>query len=368
MKTAAQFDTFVGHSHAVNTKVELHAPDGTLVGDLPVEAGSVTGDATRRVSRWAGDLTLAGLDWAPDGIGHPLSGLTGHYCTIQRSGYMYGGSEQWVEVARLWVYATEVEMSRQGGTLRVQLASPADLMGRAVGKDDAANNETCQAMIIRLCGKYLPDGFTLTTLDSSPPVAVPRDYEARWDPVVSVIDTLAALADARVYFDALGRLVIRPTLPGLDATLPAGRDLSVDVDVIRYTLTFGRDIVSNDVRARYSWEDGNGDQKEVDGTAAITAGPLKKDATAGRLSTLLRFDQHVGQAEADAYAASVLTSQSQAWVTSRIEAVQDPRIEPDDVVETRYLDRTLRHRVVGVSFDLTTDQMQITGRTALGSP
>ena len=29
------------------------------------------------------------------------------------------------------------------------------------------------------------------------------------------------------------------------------------------------------------------------------------------------------------------------------------------------MDRTLRHRVVGVQFDLRTDAMQLTGRTAL---
>ena len=41
MKTAPAFDQVVGASHQVNTKVTLHTADGTEIGVLPVEAGSI---------------------------------------------------------------------------------------------------------------------------------------------------------------------------------------------------------------------------------------------------------------------------------------------------------------------------------------
>ena len=367
MKQAPVFDQVVGQSHAVNTKVELRAPDDSVVGVLPVEAGTVTGNGTARLGIWSGDLTLAGLEWAPDGPGHPLSGLSGHYCSIQRAALPYGQQEAWVEVARLWVYETSVEMSRRDAALRVQLVSPAGLLERAVHDDFAAHrNDPVQKMIESVLKVNLP--YTPTVLDTSTAGTLPAEYDPKDVTPIQVADELAAAVNIRVYFDALGRLVMRDTLPSIDlGTFSSARQLAVDIDVIRYTLTFGRSIFANDAVARYDWEDTAGQPKGVIGRASISSGPGAKDGPAGRLSVERQFDIDARQADADKYARAMLTSQQQAWVTSRIDAVQDPRLEPFDLVETKYLDRTLRHRVTAVQFDLTTDQMQITGRTALGS-
>ena len=52
--------------------------------------------------------------------------------------------------------------------------------------------------------------------------------------------------------------MIRPTLPSLDAaTFAASRQLAVDVDVVRYTLSFGRSIFTNWVGVQHRWTDGN---------------------------------------------------------------------------------------------------------------
>ena len=132
VKTAPVFDQVVGASHQVNTKVTLHTADGTEIGVLPVEAGTIFADATSRVDRWGGDLTLAGLEWAPDSADHPLAGLVPHEVRVQRAAHPYGGTEEWVEVARLWVYETQVSMSRSEATLQVRLGSPAHLMEGAL--------------------------------------------------------------------------------------------------------------------------------------------------------------------------------------------------------------------------------------------
>ena len=258
-------------------------------------------------------------------------------------------------------------MSRSEATLRVRLVSPAALVERAVTHLPPTQGETAQAYIERVFRVRMPAGFTLTVVDSSSPASpLPDDFEPGWTDALSLMESAAEVADVRVYFDATGRLIIRPTLLSLDvATLSPTRRLAVDLDVIRYTLTFGRDLFSNHVRTDHDWRDKNDHDKQILASARIPSGTAAEGGPAGRLSTYLRYDDPVSQAKADAYAQSVLTAMSQAWVTSRIDAVQDPRIEPDDIVETHYLDRTLRHRVVGVQFDLRTDAMQITGRTAL---
>ena len=365
MKTAPAFDHVVGKSHAVNTKVELRAPDDTVVGVLDVEAGTVTGDGTRRVGTWQGSLTLAGLEWAPDGPDHPLAGLSGHYCSIMRAAHPYGEQETWVELARLWVYETEVSMSRRDASLTVQLVSPAALLERAIHDDFAAHrNNPAQKMIADVLKVNLP--YTPTVLDTTTPVNLPAEYAPKDVTPLQVAEELAAAADVRVFFDALGRIVIRDTLPDLQlGTLATTRDLAVDVDVIGYTLSFGRARFANDAIARYDWEDTQGQSKGVVGRAALSTGTLAKDGPAGRLTIERQYDIDATQQKATDFASSMLISQKQAWVSSRIDAVQDPRVEPFDIVETRYLDRTLRHRVVGVQFDLTTDRMQLTGRTAL---
>lgn len=371
MKTAPAFDAVVGKSHGVNTKVELRAPDDTLVGVLPVEAGTVSGDGTRALGVWSGDLTLAGLEWAPDGPDHPLSGLSGHYCSIQRAAQPYGDAETWVEVARLWVYGTQVAISRRDASLRVQLESPAALLERAVHDDFSAHrNDPIQQMIENVLKVNLP--YTPAVVDSSTPENLPAEYDPKDVTPLQVAQELAAAANIRVFFDALGRIVMRPTLPSLDvATMNPARQLAVNVDVVSYELLFGRSLFANDAIARYDWTDTQGQSKGVVGRSAITGGPLAKDSpTAGRLTIEQQFDIDATQTMANGYASALLTAASQAWVGSRISAVQDPRIEPFDIVETTYLDRTLRHRVTAVSFDLTTDQMTLTGRTAipLGGP
>ncbi len=369
MKTAPEFDQVVGKSHAVDTRVELRAPDDSVVAELPVETGTVTGDGTATLGIWSGQITLAGLDWAPDSPTHPLSGLTGHYCSIQRAARPYGAPAAWVEVARLWVYETRVEMSRRDATLEVSLESPAALLERAIHDDFTAHrNDPAQQMIADVLKVNLP--YTPTVLDTSTPASIPQQYAPKDVTPLQVADELAAVADVRVYFDALGRIVIRPTLPALDvATLAPVREVAVDVDVVRYTLTFGRTLFSNDAIARFDWSDSQGQAQGMVGRAELSPGQplqhLAKDGVAGRLTVERQFDIDATQAEATAFAQSMLTSQYQAWVSSRITAVQDPRIEPFDIVETRYLDRTLRHRVVAVQFDLRTDAMILTGRTTL---
>lgn len=370
MKQAPAFDAVVGKSHAVNTKCELRAPNDSLVGVLPVEAGTITADGTRRVDRWEGTLTLAGLDWAPQSATDPLAGLTGHYVSVQRAAQPYGDAETWVELCRLWVYETVVNLSRRDARCEVRLVGPGGLLERAVHDDYTAHrNDPAQQMIVSVLSEHLP--YTPTVLDTSTPTNVPAVYEPKDVTPLQVADDLAAICDARVYFDALGRIVIRPTLPSLDvATLAPARQMGIKLDVTDYQITIGRDRFANDAVARFDWEDNQQQQQGRVGRATITSGPLAKDGPAGRLSVEAFKEIDATQAEADTYATAVLTSMKQAWCTVRIRAVQDPRIEPDDIVEVEYLDRTLRHRVVGVSFDLTHDAMEVTARTALptGSP
>ena len=127
---------------------------------------------------------------------------------------------------------------------------------------------------------------------------------------MQVADELASAINIRVYFDALGRLVMRDTLPSIDvATFGNARQLAVDIDVIRYTLTFGRSIFANDAIARYDWED-TARQSERRGRSRVhRQRPGGEGRPAGRLTVERQYDIDARQAEADAYAQSMLISQ-----------------------------------------------------------
>ncbi len=368
MKTAPEFDGFLGQSHAVDTKVELRRADDTVVGVLPIESGSISADASARVGRWSGELTLAGLEWAPTGIDSPLSGLSGHYVSVQRAGRLYGQQQAWVEVVRLWPSETTVTLSRNEGDLRVRLNSAGYLAAQAANIDYKVQpGESCQAMALRILRENLP--YTPAVLDTSTPVDPPPQYETKRASPIQAVEDLMAVADARLFFDAQGRIVIRPVLPSLDvSTFAPVRTVGVDLDVTRYTLRFGRDTFVNDVVIRFGWEEPDGGRQERDGTARITTGAGRVGGPAGKLTYVENREITASQAEADKFAAAVLDSLKQGWCEAQIEAVQDPRLELDDVIDVTYLDRTLRHRVTALQFDLRTDAMQITGRTQVGSP
>ena len=53
MKTAAHFDDVIGTSHGVDTRALLRDHTSADVAELPIEAGTITGDATRSIDRWA---------------------------------------------------------------------------------------------------------------------------------------------------------------------------------------------------------------------------------------------------------------------------------------------------------------------------
>ena len=311
-----------------------------------------------------GTLTLSDLTFAPQAASDPLAGFSGHHVSVQRSGQPYGQPEVWVEVARLWVYESSVTMERRDATHTVTLTSPAGLLERAEAPVQPSPGQSCQDLIKLIVPTYLP--FTPTILDTSTPVPIPTDYDPSRRSILQIVEELAAAADVRVYFDALGRLVIRQTLASLDAATSPSRSLGVHLDVTRYELSVGRGgPFANDMLADFTWTKRNGERVEREGRAHLDTGPLRRDGPAGRITGYTARDIPANQTQADKYAASALTSLQQGWVTARIDAVQDPRLEPDDLVDVEYLDRTLRHRIIGVSFDLRTDAMQLTARTSL---
>ena len=364
MKTAPVFDQVLGESHGVDTKVILFDAADVSLGEIPIEDGTVTGNASDTVERWTGQISVADLSWVPLTATHPLAGLTGAYVSIRRGVLPYGSSRAWVEVARLWVYESTVVASRSELSLQVELRSPASLIERATERTWTPKaGETCQAMAVRVLKEHLP--FTPVVLDTSTATPVPSTFEPRLTDPLGLVEDLMAIADARVYFDALGRIVIRPTLPALDvAPLSSGRSMSTDLDITRYEIIMGRAAFTNQLFARYTWTDANGDQRELVGSATLT-GPLAPGRTTGRLSLTVPRSIQASQAQADTYAKACLVSVANAWCQVRITAVQDPRIEPDDIIDVQYMDRTLRHRVISVQLDLRTDAMQLGARTAL---
>lgn len=364
MKTAPSVDAVVGQSHAVATKVELRQPDGTVIAPLPITGGTVSGDVMRGMGVWSASLQIADMSWAPATATDPLSPLTGNHLSIQRGVTPYGQPQAWVEVARVWLDQTSVQIARGDQQLRVDAVSPARYAEQAADMDYAVQaGETCQNLAKRVVTPHLP--YTPQVLDTTTPVPAP--IGATWENQSAeqvVMDVMSA-ANARLVFDALGRIVIRPTLAGLDtSTFGPVRTLSTDLDIVRYNLTMSRRTFANEVQVRFG-DTENNPSAVSDGGASITGGPLRVGGPAGRLLYATQRDIEVDQVAANAYAYNVLQGMKQGWVTVEVEAVQDPRLEPWDTFDATYLGTTLRHRVMSVSLDLGTAAMTITARTAV---
>jgi hypothetical protein len=226
-------------------------------------------------------------------------------------------------------------------------------------------------MAERLLTTALPNTPTVT--DTSTAETPPAGFTVADRNVLEVVEDLMAAANARLYFDALGNIIIRDRLAALDDAGSAGADrpdMSYSLDVVEYELEFSRDRVANKVIVRWSDGDTAADIDDtLEGTATLSSGPLAYDGDAGRLVSTYQHQILVAsQAKANAYAADLLTATSQAYLQARITAVQDPRLEPDDVIDVEYLDgRTLRHRITTVELDVGTGAMRLTGRTSLPS-
>lgn len=356
------FDAAVDTSHERRVRVELLDPAGQLVDTLPVVAGTVRG-TSRSVDRWAGEVllpvTIGADDLIPRSPTHPLSGFAGYSVRVW-AGAVVDGVELLVDVARLWVWGARLERSSTSVELTVELVGPASYAQQAAGREHTATaGESCQAMIRRLLLDAVPHDPAV--FDSTTPDAPPDGYSSDAD-VWSTVQDLAARAGVAVYFDAAGDLIIRDPLPAVAG--PTERRLAATVNVTGYTVAVGRDLVANEVQARFR---GTDNETDIVGVAQITTGPLAVSGPAGRIVDTVDVDLVAGsQARADRYARAVLRAQQAAWLTVEVEHVPDPRIEPDDVVELVYLDgTTATHRVVTVDVPLGPDGAQVlTARTA----
>lgn len=363
MKPAGELlDLAVDTSHERLVRVDLLDPAGDVVEALPITGGTVLG-TSRSVDRWSGDLiipvTVGGESLVPTTPSHPLSGFAG-YSVLVSVGAVVDRAPLLVPVARLWPFRTRLARSSESVELVVDLVGPASYAQQAAGREHtAAPGESCQAMIVRLLLDAIP--HTPAVHDSTTPDDTPAGYTSDAD-VWSTVEDLAARAGVAVYFDAAGDLVIREPLPSVAG--PGERKLAADVNVTAYTVTVGRDLVANEVRARFRGTDG---ETDLVGVAQITTGPLAVTGPAGRIVDTVDRDIVAGsQARADRHASAVLRAQLAAWVTVEVDHVPDPRLEPDDVVELVYLDGTAAvHRVVTVEIPLdVTASQTITARTA----
>ena len=363
MKVEPRLDDAVDTSHGRVVRVDVLDPSGAVVDELPVaDRGEVVGTA-RSADRWSGRVTVPlddrGRVWLPRTPADPLSGFSGYSLRVH-AGAVVNRSPVLVPVARLWPWSTTLRRTSETVELDVELVGPAAYAAQAAGKTHAAQaGESCQQMIRRLLLDNVP--HTPTVYDTTTPDDPPTDYTSDSD-VWSTVEDLAARADVAVFFDAAGDLVIREPLGAF--TGPGGVRLGAAVNVTGYELTIGRDLVANEVRARFRGTDG---ETDLTGVASVTSGPLSVNGPAGRIVQTVDVDLVAGsQTRANRHAASLLRAQLPAWVTVEVESVPDPRLEPDDLVDLTYLDgTTVTHRLVSVTVPLGIDGTQrLTARTA----
>jgi hypothetical protein len=358
----------VGSSRAHLARALLLDPAGALVGSLPVDGGILRASALPG-DRWSGDLSLSGTEWAPDSPAHPLSGFTGHRVRVQL-GSVVDDRPEMVTVADLLVRSATVERGAGQYGLTVALRGLASFVAETAERTFTPRaGETCQAMIARVVRESLPPGWapgSLVVADSSAPVAVPGDYRAEGRDAWSVVEDLATIGNVSVYADAVQRLVIRPPL--LETPGPAVRTLTVAEDVTRYRLDIGRDGFANAVDIRCSPVQISSEldqlRDDVVGRARRYTGPLGIDAVGMRLHQEQQLTGTISQAAANARAAAVLRPMLRGWLTVEMEAVPDPRLEPDDDIAVAYVGgATIAHRVSGIELPVDTGPMVLRLRT-----
>lgn len=355
-------DTAVDTSHERVVLVELLDPSGTVVDEVPVSGGRVTG-TSGSVDRWTGELVVplsrGASSWVPTTPAHPLSGFAGYSVRVN-VGAVVDRSPLLVPVARLWPFRTRLERSDRSVELSVDLVGPASYAQQAAGQTHAAAaGESCQDVIVRLLSDAVP--HTPAVLDTTTPDDPPDGWTSDAD-VWAAVEDLSARADIVTYFDAAGDLVLREPLPPV--ATPAERELSAAVNVTAYRLETGRDLVANEVHARFRGTDG---ETDLVGVAQVTHGPLSVFGPAGRIVATVDVDLVAGsELRANRYARSLLDAYLAAWATVEVEHIPDPRLEPDDVVSLVYLDGTTAvHRVVSVVIPFGVEDTQtMTARTA----
>lgn len=171
----------------------------------------------------------------------------------------------------------------------------------------------------------------------------------------AVID-LASILDGTPYVDPLGALAIAPNAWGDPVaslvTGSRGTVSRVDPDDL------SDDRVYNQVVVR-SWDD---QQATVLATSEVTAGPLRYGGPFGRVPYFASAQYITTEAQAKAYAASMLPKVSALpALTYSIQHMPDPRLEVWDVVSFEYRGRMLDGRIQKITLPGTGLQTTVVG-------
>lgn len=355
--------------HLLTARV-IASPGGTPVETLRVRGGELRARA-RPGDRWSGRVELAGGSRVPVDETDPLAGLTGALVRVEL-GATVDTVPTYVNAAELLVVGTQVRRSARDYAVTVELGSLASYVDAAAPRDWTPQaSESVAAMIYRVVNDSRPPSWppvTVANSSSGGSTLVPADYAAQARTGWSVVLDLCTIGNVTAYVDRWQQLVIRDPL---DDTAAVVRQLGPDTVLTAYTLDVGRRGFANRVELRCSPVQAVGGDPvdDVVGVAEQVGGPLGS-ATVGRVIRDERaLTGTIGQGAANARALALLRPFLRGWLTTQIEAVPDPRLDPDDDIRVTYVggDATV-HRITELSLDLGTGPMRLACRTIVEAP
>lgn len=253
MKTIQEWDRIAGASRRLLVTAELLDSAGTQTGiSLPVIGGTVRANIND-FDRWEADIDLGGYAW-PDSIDDPLMGFTPAWVSI-RLGAVIDTIPRTVEVCRLLIDTATLDVSRtessSSRTHTLRLVGLGTRIGQGVPRTWAPQpTETAQEFLIRAVREAAPPWAYIDVEDTSTPYDMPVGYSMAEATPLEVVEDVEALADIVVYFDHLGRLILKDAET---SEPPAVLTLDTAADISGYQITAGPgDGFANVVELDYS--------------------------------------------------------------------------------------------------------------------
>lgn len=319
----------ISASHTIDVRCTATTAVLGVVTDLPVIDGTVTADATSQVRRTA-TLTFGDPTYWPANPTDILSPL-GSELLIERAVVIPGVGPEWIPLITGVITKVGRKLPTSSDGLQVTLADRSSKVAEdrfTVPAQVGGGTTTAVQAITALVQHQYPTVVVIDKTGSStvtPVLDIERD---RW---ADGVEKLADSIGAEVFFDQLGRLVIRPQ-PTLADTMVWQIGIGAGGVLVTRDDEQTRDLVYNQVVA-------NG--QRTDGTSPVSAIVSDTDPTSptwisGPFGTKPRFYSSpllTTVPQATAAATSLLERARGMQASVDLTAIVNPALEPGDVIK-----------------------------------
>jgi hypothetical protein len=336
----ARFLEALRHSHNVRVQVDAYRAGVLIQADLPVAAGAVTIDGSSEVRRQL-DLSVADPGLAP-AAGDTTGPLTpyGTELFVRRGITFPDGSTEWVPQG--WFRVQSVSGSLAPEVLKVQGVDRSRTVAdaRFLTPTQSVTTNTIPNEIKRLVQGAIPGATFIDRTGSTASTPELVWEQDRW----AAINDLATAIGAECFFDADGACVLRP-VPSIDSPVSWYVDAGESGVLIGGSKQTSRDTTYNGVVAS---------GERTDNTSPYTATVTDNNPSSptywlgpyGQVPYFYSSPIITSLAGAQSAATGLLARTKGLTRSVSLSAVPNPALEPGDVIQVVFPDRTYERHVV----------------------